>query len=107
MLNNFHYSDSIIPKKYFCSKCGKTHVKLWRRYQSVNLELLCAECASVNQQKDISTMDENGTCSGKLGSTDQIGWYIPAVPDEEGLGYWGYTSVPEEGVNWWKKLPNK
>lgn len=29
---------------------------------------------------------------------------IPAVPDDRG-GYWGYTSVPEEGYLWWQKLP--
>lgn len=107
MNDNFSYSGNIFPNKYFCSKCGKTHVKLWRRNQSLNPELLCAECASINQNKDISTMDKNGMYLGKLGKTDQIGWYIPAVPDEEGLGYWGYTSVPKEGVNWWKNLQNK
>jgi hypothetical protein len=21
--------------------------------------------------------------------TDTIGWYVPAIPDEKGVGYWG------------------
>ena len=36
--------------------------------------------------------------------TDQIGWRIPAVPTEDGT-YWGYTSVPSPGVQWWTELP--
>lgn len=36
--------------------------------------------------------------------TDQIGWRVPAVPTEDGT-YWGYTSVPTPGVDWWRKLP--
>ncbi len=37
--------------------------------------------------------------------TDQIGWRIPAVPTEDGHSFWGYTSVPQSGCNWWYKLP--
>jgi hypothetical protein len=37
--------------------------------------------------------------------SDQIGWYVPAIPDMEGVGYWGYTSVPQAGIDWWRKLP--
>jgi len=68
---------------------------------------MCAECAAKNQKIDISTMDENGMRLVEFGRTDQIGWYIAAIPDEEGVGYWGYTSVPEEGIIWWKSLANK
>jgi len=38
-------------------------------------------------------------------STDQIGWRIPAVPTEDGDTFWGYTSVPQDGCNWWARLP--
>jgi hypothetical protein len=37
--------------------------------------------------------------------TDQIGWRTPAVPTEEGGAYWGYTSVPQPGCDWWASLP--
>ena len=38
--------------------------------------------------------------------TDQIGWYVPAVPDEQGMGYYWYTTVPPEGCEWWDRLPS-
>lgn len=107
MSDKFNYTNGIFPDSYVCSNCGKKHIKLWRIYQSLCPDLLCAECAAINQKKDISTMDKNGVCSEELGKTDTIGWYIPAVPDEEGLGYWGYTSVPDNGIKWWQSLPNK
>jgi len=37
--------------------------------------------------------------------TDQIGWRVPAVPTEDGKSYWGYTSVPQPGCDWWSNLP--
>lgn len=41
-----------------------------------------------------------------MGTTDQIRWLVPAVPVEnEPESFWGYTSVPQEGVVWWVNLP--
>lgn len=37
--------------------------------------------------------------------TDQIGWRVPAVPTEDGDTFWGYTSVPQAGCDWWASLP--
>lgn len=37
--------------------------------------------------------------------TDQIGWLVPAVPTKENDTFWGYSSVPENGCNWWDNLP--
>ncbi len=99
------YSKNETPVDYKCAKCGATHVKLWREYQTVSPQLLCAKCAGADQGKDITGIDAGGFCHSDMGKTDQIGWYVPAVPDEEGVGYWGYTSVPDAGVKWWRKLP--
>lgn len=41
------------------------------------------------------------------GRTDTIGWRVPAVPTEDGEGFWGYSSVPPEGVAWWRALPTR
>ncbi len=30
---------------------------------------------------------------------------IPACPSD--MGFWGYTSVPEEMCNWWTDLPTR
>lgn len=37
--------------------------------------------------------------------TNQIGWRVPAIPTEENDTYWGYTSVPQAGCDWWYRLP--
>lgn len=39
--------------------------------------------------------------------TDQIGWRVPAIPTEENDTYWGYTSVPQPGCDWWASLPTQ
>ncbi len=35
--------------------------------------------------------------------TDQVGGALPAVP--VGNTYYGYTSVPDAGCDWWRALP--
>jgi hypothetical protein len=102
------YSKTTTPKDYKCANCGATGCKLWREYQTSSPQLLCVDCAAKEEGKDITSMDERGfrdIGQGLRGKTNQIGWYVPAVPDEEGIGYWGYTSVPEAGVKWWERLP--
>ena len=106
--------------KYQCSKCGATNCKLWRQYNTFlnHIELLCCNCAEEDQNKVCGldrekvkealkdpTLDETDRMFLRHGS-DQIGWLIPAVPTADGCEtFWGYTSVPGDGVRWWKKLP--
>ena len=101
------YSSTATPADYRCAQCSATGCKLWREYQTMSPQLLCADCACKDQEKP-NNVNEEGmrpfTDTGKH-MTDQIGWYVPAVPDEQGIGYWGYTSVPQAGVDWWKRLP--
>ena len=97
------YSKIETPVDYVCEDCGATNCKLWREYQTSNPKLLCVLCASKDQKKDIE-LDEEGMYRGTIGRTDQIGWYVPAVPTEDGIGFWAYTLVPPTGVTWWKKL---
>jgi len=57
--------------------------------------LRCQECACKHQ---------------KTGKPDpmtdhSIGWLVAAVPLESGDTYWGFTSVPDDGVEWWQNLP--
>ncbi|HUU86766.1 MAG TPA: hypothetical protein VMX17_03340 [Candidatus Glassbacteria bacterium] len=99
-----------IDKKrpYKCSKCNLENVKLWRQYNTLAcyIELLCAKCATSE------FVDENGRslCGLINMKTDQIeneeyGSLVPAIPTADGTDtYWGYTSVPENGVIWWKSL---
>ena len=94
------------PPDYKCGKCGKAGIKLWRESHTFSPDLRCAVCAAADQDENISDIDSEGktTCTYG-GRSDQIGRYVPAVPDEEGVGYWGYTSVPWRGVIWWRQLP--
>jgi len=102
------YLNGQIPADYVCAKCGAKGVKLWRLYQTFleHQELACAKCAAEAEGKDIGDIDADGRSSTKFGDrTDSIGWRVPAVPTEEMDTYWGYTSVPQPGCEWWRKLP--
>ncbi len=114
-VSGVNYSHGTVPSDYRCDGCGATGVKLWRDHPSFfNVgELLCVVCTAKDQGKDASTIDENGTIESWLISRDvdsrridQIGWYIPAVPVEGQNGYWNYSAVPDEGIRWWRNLPN-
>lgn len=116
------YESSTVPAGYHCGKCGALGIKLWREYNTFlnHQSLLCAGCACAEQNNGersftvassdggraivsaTYTPDKHGM-SGPSG--DQIGWRIPAVPTADGTTYWGYTSVPDDGVAWWKRLP--
>lgn len=102
------YQSEKTPTNYCCHKCGASGVKLWCDYQTFlnHQSLLCVVCCGKEQRKDINSIDKGGRVEHYLvGKTDQIGWRVPAVPTEENDIYWGYTSVPDDGVQWWKRLP--
>jgi len=109
-------SEFPVFRKYRCSNCGASGVKLWRQYQTFAdcIELLCANCACTDQKKDVSKLDGEGRYEDEdLGGgqrCDSIGWLVPACPVIEKDGrfetYWGYTSVPQKDVDWWRALPN-
>ena len=69
--------------------------------------LVCCDCAGKSQGEDVSTIDAGGYIHGERGKCDQIGWRVPAVPTEEGDTFWGYTSVPQAGCDWWRSLPTR
>lgn len=106
------YSKRETPPNYKCGKCGATGCKLWREWQTFleHQTLRCARCAAESEKKDINDIDEHGRHHDPEDvfpdrRTDQIGWYTPAVPTEENDSYWGYTSVPDAGCEWWHNLP--
>jgi hypothetical protein len=91
------YASGKTPDDYKCS-CGATGVKLWREYSCFSPSLFCYNCA-VENQREARTVEKFSP------EKTALGWLVAAVPDEEGVGYWGYTSVPQAGVSWWKNLP--
>jgi hypothetical protein len=32
---------------------------------------------------------------------------VGAVPTEDGSTFWGFSSVPTDGVGWWESLPKE
>jgi hypothetical protein len=95
------------PPNYVCSQCGATGRKLWRDYQMFARRLLCAPCAAEDQGKDASDIDANGQRPSSIPGqrTYEIGWMVPAIPTAENDGFWGYASVPDTAVAWWRRLP--
>lgn len=92
-----NYKLAKTPSYYKCNRCNRKGIRLWRKYQTF-LEhqcLLCVDCAEECENRKL----------GVPYGGDQIGWYIPAVPTIEDNTYWGYTSVPQDGVDWWYSLP--
>jgi hypothetical protein len=94
-----------MPSNYVCSKCGATGVKLWREYQTFldHIHLKCLGCSIEEQRESLNQQDIASIIDGR---TDQIGWRVAACPTDDGT-YWGYTSVPQDVVDWWKNLPYK
>jgi Zn ribbon nucleic-acid-binding protein len=88
--------------EYVCSRCEATGVKLWRKANGADDVLFCAECGKADQ-KLTGEVDDDGRHDGRYGKTDQLGDLLPAVPIDD--TFWGYTSVPDDGVAWWRALP--
>ncbi len=89
-----------------CGNCGARGCKFWREYNTCAdyTKILCAACAMLDQ-KETGTVREDGYHIDDRGCRcDQIGWLVPAVPTHDGT-FWGYTSVPADGVKWWRELP--
>jgi hypothetical protein len=106
----FYYSVGKAPMGYECAECGASGCKLWRQYQTFasHIRLLCVVCAGKDQSVDTSDVDSDGRFAWKdMGTrTDSIAWLVPAIPTEDGETFWGYTSVPQIGVYWWRGLPS-
>lgn len=90
-----------------CSECGVSGVKLWRETHAYSHAptLLCVACASAVNGSDPGLVNDRGVRPIANGSTDQIGWFVPAVPDGNG-NWWGYTSIPQDAYDAWAALPN-
>lgn len=95
MLN---YLSDKIPNTYYCHFCKKTNCKLWREYNTFlnNLSLYCYDCIKIKRKTE--------GVDYLWGNSDQLGGLVPAIPTEDETTYWGYTSVPLNGVRWWHLL---
>lgn len=84
-------------------------VKLWREYNTFLDHQIyrCAKCAQESQEKT-GPVDRLG--NSRYGVADRltckIGNLVPAVPTSDDT-FWGLTSIPAEGMRWWRSLPNE
>ena len=98
-------------RPYVCNACGASGVKLWRDSNRLACwcDLFCGACAA-KHAGDAEPDDDGKTRLVLLGvdhRTDQVGGLVPAIPADGNTTFWGYCSVPEERVAWWKSLPTK
>ncbi len=93
--------------EYKCTVCGVEGVRMWRQYQTFldRIKLMCMACAEADQDRICELRSEASVFRSRRGPSDQIGWLIPAVPTSEGDTYWGYSSVPQDRIEWWQALP--
>ena len=107
MIKPFKYTvPAVAPEGYTCFACDARGVKLWREGATFleGLTLACAACSCA----EIGISNEVGADGRRAHArTDQIGRRVPAVPTEDGASFWGYTSVPDAGVVWWRSLPTR
>ena len=94
---------------YKCSTCGAENCKLWRLFNTFlsHQRLMCGPCALADQKQQ-GPIDADGCVYDESiqRHCDQIGCHVPAVPTLDGETFWGYSSVPIEGVDWWTSLPS-
>lgn len=104
------YTVRTTPPGYVCGKCQREGVKLWREYSMFlnHQTLVCASCLLEEGQENSERPKFIGQ-DGKVGDgrmrSDGAGWRIPAIPTQQNDTFWGYSSVPEDGVLWWRRLP--
>lgn len=92
----FSYDSDTAPTGYICARCNGSPRRLWRDYNTAAsaVELRCVTCAEPDETKRADLVD-----------SDQIAGLVPAIPTEDGDTFWGYSSVPSAGVEWWYRLP--
>jgi hypothetical protein len=114
-LGRVDYESLVPPRDYRCTSCGAHGCKLWRDSHMFadHVRMLCCDCAGKDEECDVTSIDADGRLRldpkiyGKDRRCDQIGSRLPAVPTEDGETFWGYTSVPDAGVRWWRALPTR
>lgn len=97
---------------YSCGACKARGVKLWRGVHGCKMdghELLCAACVAPPG----TFVDDDGkrvneyTGLFNTGLPDRptvcVGRGLPAIPVDD--TFYGHTSVPPEGFEWWRTLP--
>ena len=104
------YTKSETPDDYKCAHCGATGCKLWSRINDKPPQLIRANCATLELNEKVIDLDADGMINNNRGGrTNSLMWHHPAIPNENGSGYWRceFTSIPLTTREWWRKLPSR
>ena len=104
------YNNPLVPVGYECGVCGTFGSKMWRLNTAGSTDLFCVYCAAKREGKKPEEIDESGRTPHEHFSEVrffEIGGLLPAIPDEEGTGYWFSSSAPEAAWLWWENLPTR
>jgi len=88
-------------ESYRCSTCQAHGVRLFRSYATFinHSNLLCQACALIEQKRTTPDNEEGSSICWRVAA-------IPSPPDAAQVqSFWGYTSAPQAGVDWWHALP--
>ena len=99
----FSYDDlGKTPKKYVCTDCKVSGMRLFRPYGYAD-EILCRKCCLIREiKKGKNIFDDLFIMSN--GPWGTSGDWRAAVPDECGDEWW--SNVPERGIKWFDSLPD-
>jgi len=93
-IGRVNYSLNTTPEGYVCDGCGKQGVRLWRSTVSVPKGIYCKDCASGRSQG-----------KGVDSFSFEIGYFVRAIPAEQGQSFLGIGSISPKAFDWWKSLP--
>lgn len=102
----FTYRSNVTPKGYVCGPCGARGVRLYREYSTFldHQVLRCRACVIVETGGPYYAGDP-GYAREHEHQLGQSRTLVLAVPTEDGETFWGYSSIPDAGVEWWNRLP--
>lgn len=97
--------DTPPPDGYRCTICKASGVRLWRDYGTFlsHQTLHCFNCTILHAGGPKRKYDWDIERRGPDYTPDdcEIDGLVAAIPTAEDDTFWGYTSVPSEGVAWW------
>lgn len=87
-----------VPAWYQCAICGARGCKLYRPYNAYPSDgLRCLRCHAAKSGVAVPQ-----------GAPDSFSWWAGAVPSSaKPRSFWGFSAVPQGGVDWWRSLRDR
>lgn len=102
----FSYAAIGTPDGYACVRCSASGVRLYREYNTfLDHQVLWCRACVVAETGGAHYGGDPRYSSPKEHQLGQSRTLVAAVPTEDGETFWGFSSVPQAGVDWWDRLP--